>query len=224
MKKLFIVLGLFVAGQGFAADEGATINGKNIAILDTITTSAERVIHKADLGNGVYITVNKMMFGEVRPNTTKVLRERFAAAGIKLADAEVGSSMSLRFDAGGTIDIGEAEKAAAYTAAPNAQQVMVNGGVVVAGVANLGKAGVLGTLVGLAFTPDAKSTIMAQVYMQPHMEKGFFGGENARSSIPDGSFIDGVRVTYKLEKDKEAGDDVVLMMLADQWIKKYIQD
>jgi hypothetical protein len=222
MKKTALVALTILSLHAQAADNGVVIDGKSIAIIDTVSTSAEHVIHTSDLAKGVFITVNKMTYGDVRPNTTKIVRERFAAAGIKLADAAVGSSMSLQFDAMGTLDIGDAEKALAYSAMPNAQQIAVNGGAIAAGVVNMGKAGVLGAIVGLAFTPDAKSTLMAQVYMQPHMEKGFFSGENLRSSVQDGSFIDGVRVTYKLEKGKEASDAVVLKMLVDEWIKKYV--
>lgn len=219
MKKTAFVVLTILSFNAQAVDEGVTINGKNIAVSNVVTNGDERVINKSDLANGVFVSVNKFMAGDVRPNTTKILRERFAAAGIKLSDTVEGSSMSLQFDALGTIDIGDAETAAAYTSMPNSQQVAVNGGVVIAGVANLGKAGVIGALVGLAFKPDAKSSLMANINIQPHME-----GKKVRSSVKDGNFVDGVRVTYKLEKDKEAGDDVVLMMLADQWIKKYVQD
>jgi hypothetical protein len=43
-----------------------------------------------------------------------------------------------------------------------------------------------------------------------------------KSTVDDGTFTNGVTVKYKLEKENEATEDLVLKMLVDQWVKLYL--
>jgi hypothetical protein len=114
----------------------------------------------------------------------------------------------------------DADKKAAHSNLPNTTSVVVNGAIVAGGLVANGPSALVGAATGLLFNVDSKSTAQAMIIMQPKKSKGFFG-EGVGSGIDNGYITNNITLKYKLEKDNEAGDDVVLTMLTEQWIKKF---
>ena len=94
-----------------------------------------------------------------------------------------------------------------------------------AGTAAGGAVGLVGFVAGQLFDTDTKLVIMARTFKKPVFPKSADGsrmGINTSSTDKDGLTMGGLKVFYKLEKGKEASDDVVLKMAVNQWIKHYI--
>lgn len=226
--KMAVVLFMVCFSIGsMAADDaakGVVIDGKNIAITEIsslIGFNDGKNISEKDLAKGVFVTLGFNVEKIQYPNAEAVVRERFANKGIKLVDKIEDAGISLVFLFSGSVDVKDADKKAAYSNLPSARVVAANGGALVAGYTTNGPGALLGFAIGSMFPVDSKSLVGVQVSIQPKISKGFFGTK-IESSMDDGNFRDGMNIHYKLEKDKEATDDVVLKMMTDQWIQKYI--
>ena len=108
---------------------------------------------------------------------------------------------------------------------PNQEKVIANSGAFISTVLTSGVGGGLAFLAGGMMASSEDSTIVSTVYIKPTTGKNMFGGDIIRSSLPsNGDYSSGVVVEYKREKDRNVSDDLVLKMLAEQWIKWYVAD
>lgn len=122
------------------------------------------------------------------------------------------------------LDMSKADQAAAYSGLPNAGQViggglqMLGAGINSVGTAAGGAGGLVGFAMGAIFNLDSKLYISAMEFKSP------VHGENSHGSFVKSDDVHqaGASVFYKLEKGKEAPDDVVLKMAVDEWIKHFV--
>lgn len=213
----------------FAADDPVTIDGKHILVTDVSESGfGNKQIHSSVYnGGGVYIIAGSV--DQRFPNAEKAIAELFKAHGIAVADSLETSSVAMVFNTLGALELAKADQEIAYSAAPNANQVATGGAQLVTAVmstsgkiAGGGATGVVGFVAGALFNSDSKLVISVQSFQKPEYTKGF-GGRGVQSTIGWDGIKHGVaKVFYKLEKGKEASDDVVLKMAVDQWIKHYM--
>jgi len=225
MNKIAFAMLVTLSFSAYAADEGVVIDNKKILLTDVSVSGGSdgRTFKAADLTKGVHVKVAKMFYGKRYPNAEALVKERLTAKGIKIAEQEDGASLALMFDIGGSMDMESAEAKADYSSLPSTSKVAANAGAVAGAVVSFGTGGAAAAAVGFLFPVDSKSLINAMVLVEPKKTKGFLG-EGLNSSVKNGTFTNGVSVSYKLEKDHEAPDDVVLKMLIDQWVSKYISN
>ena len=157
-------------------------------------------------------------------NAERVIGEVFKSHEIKICDKLDNCSMAFTFYTMLALDIVRADRAAAYTPAPNIGQVvggvgqMIGSGINSAGTAAGSAGGLVGFAIGALFNTDSKLYISAMEFKNP-----------TRLENSHGSFVTsndahqaGASVFYRLEKGKEATDDVVLKMAVDEWIKHFV--
>lgn len=220
-KTRFVALTVAaILSFGAMAEEGVTYGGKNIAMtaVSAAPSSDGRKFHSKDIRNGIYIKSANYFFGKEFPNSSALIRERFATLGIKVADTMEGADLALLFDAQGSMDMSNADVQAAHSNMPSTVNIMGAAGAgIVAGIP-----GIVAFASGGLFPTDSKTVLNAMVLLKPVKSKGMFGGEKVASSVDGGTFTNGVAVNYKLEKGNEATEDLVLKMLVDQWIKLYL--
>jgi len=227
-KMLIVLFASFFSIGAVAANDsamGVIIDGKNIAITSVSTTPliSNKVVSNLDFPDGIFINVSHVFGGPRYLNAEALVRERFSSQGIKVVDKMEGASaMMMVMIPGGSFNLADADKKAAYSSLPNTDQVLINSGAVAGALMTGGPAVLIGLAVGSLFPVDSKATISTMIFMKPVMEKGMFFGENIRSSLKDGEFSNGIYISYKLEKGKEATDDIALKMVTDQWIKKFV--
>jgi hypothetical protein len=212
MKQLILIAALTFSFGAVHAEEvaGVTIDGKKIVIVDADKKffSQEHFLHRKDLQDGIYAIAGRGPAGDfIYPNATAIIRERFKAKGYKVVDKAEGSAVTLRFFTTGELDMGDADKAAAASNLPNSGQIGSNvigglGAIAVAGIAG-GAAYAIGSLF-----QSSKETVIACTSMTNEKNPKIFNAI--------------MYVDYKLEKDNKASDDIVLKMLVDQWIKRYV--
>ncbi len=146
--------------------------------------------------------------------------------GFKVTDKFEGCSAAFTFTVNGSLDLVSANKQAAYSAMPNSQQIASGAGnlahAVITGInsGGGGAAGLAGFVIGQLFDTDSKLGIVASFQKDPVKSKGFFGEKISGS---DDEHYSGVaNIHYKLEKGKEASDDIVLKMAVDEWIDHFM--
>lgn len=220
-KCFYALLGVLISMFTFNAfaEEGVTYGGKNIAItaVDTARSSDGRKLQVADLQKGVYIKSANYFYGAEFVNASALIRSRFTTLGIKLSDSMENSDLALLFDAQGSMDMKNADAKAAHSNLPNNENIFGAAGAgVVAGIP-----GIIAFASGGLFQSDSKTVLNAMVLLKPVKTKGMFG-DKINSSVENGAFTNGITVQYKLEKSNEATEDLVLTMLVDQWIKRFI--
>jgi hypothetical protein len=196
-------------------DKIVTIDGKNITVtdFDESLISSSKKLKNSELKNGVFIEINCLCFSHPEfPNVERSIATIFKEHGIKVADSLAASNKRIRFSAIGAIDLGRAEQAAAYSALPNTGQVVGGGGQLIGAVSNGarsaagGAGGLVGFAVGALWNSDSKLTFTTSVI---NSDNGDF-------------FTKSANIFYRLEKGKEASDDVVLKMAVDQWINHFV--
>ena len=217
--RMTVLIILSILSFAVHAEEGVTYDGKNIAMTEVSAapSSDGRKFNAKDIQKGIYIKSANYFFGKEFPNASALIRARFAELGFKLSDTMEGSDLALLFDSQGSMDMSNADAKAAHSNMPNNANIY---GTVSAGVA-AGIPGVVAFASGGLFSTDSKTVLNAMVLLKPVKTKGFLG-EKVSSSIDGGTFTDGVLVKYKLDKNNEATEDLVLKMLVDQWIKMYV--
>lgn len=228
MKYLLVGLIAFLVSLGaFAKDDPVTIDGKNILVTDFSESGfGSSQVHSNDFKGGVYIIAGSV--DQRFQNAEKAMAEMFKAHGIKVADTLETSSMAIVVNTMLALDIAKADQAAAYTSGPNAGQVIAGGGQMVGAVYNSlhaaagGVGGLVGFAAGALFNTDSKLVISVTTAKNPKYTKGW-AARGVRSTLDSGGDNSGVaKVFYKLEKGKEASDDIVLKMAIDQWIKHFV--
>lgn len=200
-------------------DKHVTIDGKNIDVtdFDELFISSSKKLKTSEIKNGVFIVATCICFDKLKfPSADKVINSVFNEHGIKVVDSPVGASKQISFITGGSLDMARADQAAAYSALPNAGQVASGSGqmigAVVSGSRSLGSAaggagGLVGFAIGALWNSDSKMTLVTSV-VNPADQNDFF--------------TKGVNIFYRLEKGKEAPDDVILKMAVDQWINNFV--
>ena len=178
------------------------------------------------MNGGIYIIAGSV--DQRYPNAEKAIAEVFKTHGFKIADSLESSAVAFQFTTMMALDIARADKAAAYSALPNAGQV-ASGGLQLAGasmnsagrIAGGGATGAVGFLAGALFETDSKLIITGTYAKKPIYTKGWTS-RGMRSSTSDGDGWNVAKVFYKLEKGKEASDDVVLKMAIEEWIRETV--
>ena len=228
-NKIFVatILAMIVSTGAYAKDQQITIDGQHILVTDVGEPGFfNSKIHSSDMNGGVYIIVpaGNSGVGTRLPNAEKAIAAEFEAHGIKVADSIENASVSITFTSMLALDMARADRAAAHTYAPNAGQVIATGGQLAGAVANSvhtaagGAGGAVGFLIG-AMWEDTKLGLLAMVAKKP----SFFQNSSGNTYVKgDDISNNGLKVFYKLEKGKEASDDVILKMAIDQWIKEYV--
>ena len=223
MNILVSLMAMLLSMAAYAKDEPVTIDGKHILVTDVSEMGwGNSALHTNDLKNGVYVQVTSSSNVDSHlPNAEKVIASELESHGIKIADKLEGSSIAL--------DMAKADQAAAYSALPNAGQVAAGGGQMIGAVMNSarsaagGVGGLVGFLAGELFNTDSKLLLQTGVYKDPIYAKvGLFGIRGIKSTSDDSIHQPSLKIFYKLEKGKEASDDVVLKMAIDEWIRHYV--
>lgn len=215
MKKISLVLfvwfGIGMAMNAVAEEvSGVTIDGKKIVIVEAGKKfgSQEHFLHSKDLQDGIYALAVSVPTGStVYPNATAIVRERLKADGYKVVDKAEGSAVTLKFMTAGSLDMEDADKSAATSNLPNSGQIGSN---VMGGLGAIASAGIVGGAayaIGSLFQSSKEATVLCQSITNEKDAK---------------IFSTAMYVDYKLEKDNKASDDIVLKMLVDQWIKRYL--
>jgi hypothetical protein len=229
---LFMVLiGLMVSMNAIAKDEQVTIDGKNITVtdVDKVGFFKPDPIHSNDLKDGVCV------ISDAYPNIARIIRERLVLNGIKPleslhGDVILGTSEKCKYlislSGFGSIDISNVEKQAAYSALPTAGQVVGGGGQMIGSVVNSarsaaggGAGGLIGFAIGALWSSDSKLVFQGSVITDPVIKI-----KDGRGLVADYCKFSLVttKIFYKLEKGKEATDDIVFKMAVDQWLKHYV--
>jgi hypothetical protein len=225
MKKISLVLlvwfGIGMAMNAVAEEvSGVTIDGKKIVIVeaDKKFFSQEHFLHSKDLQDGIYaIAVSGPGSLSVYPNATAIIRERIVANGFKVVDKAEGSAVGLKFFTTGSLDMEDADKAAAASNLPNSGQIGSN---VIGGLGAIAVAGIAGGAayaIGSLFQSSKETVIGCMGIAKPLSNKMNESSEKEATIFNAIMYVD-----YKLEKDNKASDDIVLKMLVDQWIKRYL--
>ncbi len=225
-KAILFVLASLITFSVYAKDQTVTIDGKNILVTEISEPGfGNSKIHSNDMKGGVYIiagTVDSRF-----PNASNLIAERFKLLGIPVATSLENSSMAIQFNTMLALDMAKADRQAANSYVPNADQV-IGGGIQMMGAvlstassAGGGATGLVGFIAGQLFNTDTKLVIAGLVAKNPIYTKGW-GARGMRSSKNNGDSFGVARVFYKLEKGKEASDAVVLKMAIDQWIKRFV--
>ena len=216
------ILGTVLSVGAFAEEAkiaGVEIDGKKIAIESVGKHGDERILHSKDLQDGIYIVAVAGPYSKtIYPNATNIIRERFAASGFKVVDKAEGSALGIQFFTMGALDLENADKAAAASILPTANQVGINAPGFVLGVANVGIAGGIAYIAGGLLQSSSKAVMSGFSLLKPNDNKMF----KSSSAEKDPQFSDGIKVNYKLEKENKASDDIVLKMVTDQWIKSFL--
>jgi hypothetical protein len=231
--KSKMVLGLLIimlAGCSSMKGDPVAIDGKHILVTDfsePMFGAGNTKIHSNNLKGGVYIVASPHGFASLDdrlPNAERSIGEVFKSHGYKVSDKLEDSSMALTFFTMLSLDMVRADRAAAYSALPNAGQVlggagqMIGAGINSAGTAAGTTGGLVGFAMGAMFNLDSKLYISAMEFKNPtHLENShgnFVNSEDAHQA--------GASVFYRLEKGKEAPDDIVLKMAVDEWIKHFV--
>jgi hypothetical protein len=219
-----IVTGILIAMtsiSSFAKDESVIIDDKKIVVTDSSKSMAgSTVIKNSNLNDGVYIVAGNLK--NRFPNAEKVIIDRFKLHGIKVSDDMEKSSVAIGFDTPNGLDMAKADQSAAHSSLPSVGKVGSMGAQAVGAVLSGGAAGLVGFAVGALWDTDSYLSVSAVSHVKPVYKTGFFNIKSFVSSVDDGIHNHYAKVSYKLEKGKEASDDVVLKMAVDQWIKNFI--
>ena len=204
-----------------ALEETVKIEGKLIQITDIDKGGDQRPLHSKDLQKGIFVRVfNHTLWNGNYPAADAIMRERFTANGFKIVDKVEEADIGITFAVNGQIDLVAANNAAEHSNALTTGQTMGKVAAVAAGLA-LSPAAAVGSLVGAFIPMDDKSSLQGFISEKPKSN----GGNVVMSSIKGSDFINTGIFKYRLEKENKAPDDIILKMMADQWIKLYmIQD
>lgn len=232
IKLNIAILGVLMAISGCAStNAGKTlqermvvIDGKNIEVTDVfrVTWSDDKILKVSDFGNGVYVSVHAVFGGGPYKNLENIVKNYLITKGIKISDKVEGSDLAVRFSIGGSPNLADAESKAAYSNLPNTDQVVINSGALVAGVASAGPTAVIGFAIGAMLNIDKEAIVGSTIIRKPIYFKNAFGREAIKSAVEDGEFNNLIKIKYRLEKDKEAGDDIVFKMIVNQWGNRFI--
>lgn len=229
--KYKIFAGLMVimlAGCSTMKGDPVAIDGKHILVTDVSEPGFfNSKIHSNIMKGGVYIIAGSV--DNRFPNAEKAMAEMFKANGIAVADSLETASVAIVVNTMLALDMASADRQAANSAMPNASQVASGGGQLIGAVlsgarsAAGGGGGLVGFVAGALFNTDSKLLILVTAYKKPVYRKGFAGrgvGSDSKDSDAHAGAV--AKIFFKLEKGKEAPDDVVLKMAMDQWIKHYV--
>lgn len=229
-KFLFVVslVFMFFSMNAIAEDKPIEIDGKHILLTDfSVRHSDLPDFKKESLNNGIYIIAWAGAMDKRLPNAEKMISEVFRSKGFKISDTLEGSSFAIAFTVpNGAIDIVRADKQAGYSASPNSSQVATHAGAlansVLSGIGNGGggAVGLAGWAIAELLQSDSNFGIIGTIFKEPTKYKGFLG-ERIKGS-DDKRYGTMSFVFYKLEKGKEASDDVVLKMGVNEWIDHFM--
>lgn len=224
MKNIICgLIALVISVAAFAKDQTVVIDGKNIVVTDVSNAGfiGNNVLHANDLSKGVYIMVtNGSNIDSRLPGAEKIIADVFRSYGIKIAANMEDSGYAIGWTSGVSLDMVRADRMATHTAMPNGNQVAAISGQAIGAALSAGPAGLVGYAAGALFNTDSKLLIQAIVFKDPAIGKvGLFGVRGITSSKTD---LNSATVFYKLEKGKEAPDDIVLKMAVDQWVKRFV--
>ena len=183
-------------------------------------------LKEESLDNGIYIIACNGAIDKRLPNVENEISNIFKNKGFKISDTLEGSSYAIAFSINGDIDIVKADKQVAHSALPNANQVANHVGTlansVLSGVGNGvgGATGLAGWVIAEMLQTDSNFKISTTLFKNPTKYKGFLG-ERIKGS-DDVRYGTAAFVFYKLEKGKEASDDIVLKMAVNEWIDHFM--
>lgn len=228
------LMAMVLSGCSTFKNEPVTFNGQHILVTDVGEPGFGNMdpIHSSELNqkDGVYITTGQNFDSRLR-NAERAIKEVFNAHGIKTTENMGNASFGVNVGTMLALDMASADRAAAYSAVPNSGQVIAEGGQLVGSVVNnlhtaVGGGGALVGFAAGAMFQDTKLVITVMLSKTPELTKsrGLFGGGDEKTFMTgkDGMRFGILKVFYKLEKGKEASDDIVLKMAIDQWIKHYL--
>jgi hypothetical protein len=225
------ILVIMLAGCSTIKGDPVAIDGKHILVTDVdhVGIFKPDEIHSNDLKDGICVK------SDLYPNMARLVRERLQLNGIKPleslhGDVVLGTSEKckylINFWALGSLDQNNIERQAAYSALPNAGQVVGGGTQMIGSVMNSarsaaggGAGGLIGFAIGALWNSDSKLVFQGTVFEDPVIRmKDGLGGVADYSKF---SMITS-KIFYKLEKGNEAPDDVVFKMAIDEWIKHFV--
>jgi len=231
MKKVFLVvaMALGLMASAFAENQDMLVDGKLIRLTNEVgTAGADRVFHTKDMPGGVYIltSANGPASQDNLPGAAALIRSIFIARGVKIADKPEDAGIAITFDMGGSATLVAANTKAEHSSLPSTGKVMSSVGAIAAGMAQGGIYAAVGYLAGGLIETDERTYLSAFIMDKPVVrEVGLFTKhprvvptEDKMSSLTSNN----VHITYRLEKGKEATDDAILKLMADQWINKFI--
>jgi hypothetical protein len=224
MKNFIFGLFAFVISVGaFATDQPVSIDGRNIVVTDFSEAGfGNDKLGSKDVGKGVYVFAGPSItpiLSERLPNAERIIAERLKMQGVKVVDKLEDADLAIYFSTSLSLNMVKADHQAANSLAPNADQFAAVSGQLINAVLTAGPAGLVGYAAGALFNTDSKLLVQAMIFKKPYYGKSMFGKTVIKS---DDVSTQAAKIFYKLEKDKEAPDDVVLKMVADQWTKHYV--
>lgn len=205
---LFVLFSVFPAAASANGEVNMVVDGKAVQVTDIDNNffSSEKRILSNDCGL-VYVEALNGLGPERLKNAEAAIRDRFVQKGFKTTENADDATIKITFSTGGSLSMKDADKAAEHSALPNSNQVRDNAGAFIGSALAVGPGGAVAFLAGGLFGGDSKTNLVG----------------NIRIKQGDKQFIDTPVIKYRLEKGKEASEDLVLKALTDLWIKRYIR-
>ena len=229
MKKLFFVaiMVLGLVNAACAAEEAVLVDGKRILITRPAISDTKYVLHGKDLTDGIYIRVlgnnNGCPFcGDSLPYAEVLVKGLFVEHGFKVVDKLEGASISIQFTAHGSMDIVAANNKAAHSNLPSSSKVISSIGAIAAGVSTGGIAAGVGYIAGAFIPTDEETELEGWISEKPELLHGFFGKTSVMSSVKGSDLRYSTGIKYRLEKEDKAPEDVILKLMAEQWINQHM--
>ena len=220
-KFLFVVsfVFMFFSMNAIAEDKPIEIDGKHILVTDFKVANENKLKIKPEDEKSVFVYLsypNRYAY----PNARKIVESIFSSKGYKISDKFENAKYSIFLNFNGSLDISKADKYAANSYVPNAGQVATHVGALANSVLSGGVNGAAGWVIAELLQTDSYSTISGSLRKDAVLKKGFFGEKLTGSD--DEIYGGTARVFYKLEKGKEASDDIVLKMVVNEWIDHFM--
>lgn len=224
MKKLLIglLLGMGVVMGVQAEDVGVNIDGKNIVVTETTNAfgSDESRLDSKDFPSGIFIQASTIN-GEILLNATEVIKSRFFEKGFKVVSSIDEADIAIGFISLKSLDMKNADQEVEHSLLPTANQIATGLGGSIGSTIVLGPVALAGYLAGTLFSDETAIiggvSCLKPVYGTAHGKKYIYS-----SLKKNGEQTNSVKISYKLDKENKASDAIVLKMVIDQWIERYM--
>lgn len=226
MKKLVLAVGVvmgLLAGMAMA-EEMFVVDGKKILVTSDLH-QAELLIHSKDFPKGIFIRATTgggvPMGGGTLLNAGKIIKERFESKGFKVVEKFEDADIAIQFSSmGGNMNIVKANNNAAHSIMPDSGKLAANAGALAGAVMSGGVFAGVGYIAGAFIPTDESAFLTATVSKKPKFHQGgFFGIDSIISSVDDGDIYKHLGVKYRLDKEDQASDELILKLMVELWIK-----
>lgn len=223
MKKLLIglLLGMGVVMGVQAEDVGFNIDGKNIVLKKSSKSfgSDEYSLNVKDFPSGIFLKATDVGGNEL-VNATELIKSRFIEKGFKVVKTLEEADVAIGFYSGGSLDMKSADQQAEHSVLPTGNQLSTGLGGAIGTTIALGPIGAVGYLIG-SLLPGETATINGMSFIKPTYTTSW-GKKYFKSNTKEGYKRNSADIKYQLDGESKAGDAVVLKLVIDQWINRYM--